>query len=521
MAQQTLSVERPFVIPRRQWGWQRVRYLQVIVVLTIALFFGRYYGWLYAFFPMRWQVTFAAIFLFFAGLFFVKRRHIYLITLMIFAVVWRQGTFYSEEIGNDLLLFSDFPTLMLLLLLPVNREKRIKFRIPIYIGVVLTLWYLTGRLVAVYPGRVMATFLEQVRALLFMFLIAKFIQNERDLRSVLGVIMALLFTQGFLAMYNWKFGGSALFGGFFTGGTGLRTSGAFGHPNALGMFLTLTLPLAFRYCAFIAQPKWAWFFGLAMLSGLFALYSSFSRTAWIATAGVGVLMVLWDFIHRWHWYGRYRLVLVLGALGVAAIFIKYPGLVTQRLSHVSSEFDASNKFSRMWYIQEAIPIIAANPVFGVGAGNYGQHTEESTNVHSTYLYIAATTGIPGFLLFIGFLAMLYYTLYLAWWYGNFYVREVAVGLTLGLIGFSVAALVAPSYCFHGAIRQCVWILAGVALGLLNIVPIPLSERRRRRPMPATNIDARYPEGVPQQPIPFDMRRRYPAPTNSRAETTVG
>lgn len=506
---------RPFVVPRREYPWMRVRYLQLIVVVALVLFIGRTGGLIFTLaLPERWKVAISLILLFFAVFLAVREKVTFLLAVMVIFVTWRQGAFYNWYFESDLILFSDFPMLLLLLMLPIYRKQRVKFRLPLYVGLIYSVWYLTGIAAGAPPGPVFADFFEQARAWLMLMLIAKFVQTERNLRQLLNAFLLLLLTQGAICMYTWKFGALPLFGGFFAGGSDIRTTGSFGHPNTLGAFLTLLLPLAFRYVAMVAHPRWVWFFALSLLTGMFALYASFSRAAWFGTAAAVICMLGWDLINRQFRFKRYKIVVCVAGLALTALFIKYPGLIMNRLSGAADEFDASNKYSRMWYWMEALPIIAAHPVFGTGAGNYANMTAEGTRVHNTYLYIAASTGLPGLAFFLLFIGVTYYSLYLAWWYGNLYVKEVALGIGFGLFGFLVSAIAGPDYCLAPQMRHTVWLVCGLSVALLNMVSVPLPERQRRRSMPAWNIARRYARGVPHT-IPLDMRKRYPQAVEQR------
>lgn len=178
----------------------------------------------------------------------------------------------------------------------------------------------------------------------------------------------------------------------------MRPYATFPHPNVLGAFLALVLP--FIYLLIIKNWKTLnvflkiWYTIIFSL-GLSCLFLTFSRLAW-AAAVVGFLGINIKIPKK--------LVLPLFyLLMILSIFI--PILVPQSFLDKSLYWQ-----ERVQLIKAAIPMIAQNPIFGIGLNNSIVHLRNYINnfpgifiyqpIHNIYLLILAETGITGFIFFL-------------------------------------------------------------------------------------------------------------------------
>jgi hypothetical protein len=151
--------------------------------------------------------------------------------------------------------------------------------------------------------------------------------------------------------------------------------------------------------------------GAASLAGL---YLSFSRGAWIGAAAAGIVMLI--FVPRRRWIG-----IGLATLGAIFFFTLYslnllPSAIASRFADVGSFFQVydvrgvhvnDSNFAiveRLAHWQAAINMAEANPIFGVGLGNYEAAYETYRLVkwqyalghaHNVYLNTLAETGALG------------------------------------------------------------------------------------------------------------------------------
>jgi len=158
-------------------------------------------------------------------------------------------------------------------------------------------------------------------------------------------------------------------------------------------------------------------FALAM--ALIAVGMSLSRGAWVGIAlAVAVMMVFWSH--------HSRILLAAAAvssapLGAMAFLNVLPAEVADRLAtaldyfrfvDVTQEVVTPQNYAvleRVAHWQAAINMIAANPLFGVGAGNYPAvydtysvrgWNEALGHAHNFYLNIAAETGFIGLAIYL-------------------------------------------------------------------------------------------------------------------------
>jgi putative inorganic carbon (hco3(-)) transporter len=231
-----------------------------------------------------------------------------------------------------------------------------------------------------------------------------------------------------------------------------RATGTIGDPNELAAALLVGLALAAGFA--LGRGRWP----LLRLGALLAIplcaagiFLSLSRGGLIALAAVLVAGTMLA--------GRWRLamtaVLVAVALGGVVYFTQIASLPARE--RITTSNGGSGR-SDLWTV--GLRMVRAHPVSGVGVGNFPVvsrnyvlqpgtllrsdliFSSEPKIAHNTYLQIAAETGVPGLLLFLGIvLACLSCTLRAArlWARRHDRVMEaLARSLLLALIGMLVA-----------------------------------------------------------------------------------
>ena len=187
-----------------------------------------------------------------------------------------------------------------------------------------------------------------------------------------------------------------------------RASGAFTHPNELGDYLVVSLPLSVALGTLRrGWRRWTLYLAAALQAAGLAL--TLSRGAIFGAIAGGAVLLLW---------GQYRRI-VITALCIALVaFIADPSLidsgeiqtVTSRLSTVESFSTTSGDRILIW--SRTPSMIADHPLLGVGEGNFpdvaplygivGLDATPFDHAHDVLLTVAAETGLLGLAFFVAF-----------------------------------------------------------------------------------------------------------------------
>lgn len=187
-----------------------------------------------------------------------------------------------------------------------------------------------------------------------------------------------------------------------SGKTYLRATATFPDPHMLSFFLGLIIPIA--VALFLLENKKT-LYGLLVVLLLFCDLATFSRGGYLGifAGALAATFFYWDKIQKKH-----KTYLIAGvAIFVLSLFIPNP--VSQRYFSSFNLKEGSNK-GRIETWQKALDVIASHPIIGVGIGNYPLEIKATANyrepiyAHNTYLDIAAETGIPNALVWIGLLS---------------------------------------------------------------------------------------------------------------------
>ena len=193
-----------------------------------------------------------------------------------------------------------------------------------------------------------------------------------------------------------------------------RAQASFAQPNVLGFFLVLTTPAAV-VLAVRGRGMTRALMALMAAGAVWGLMLSLSRTSLIGTFLALGILLLWPDFRRWAAVG-------LAALALFALFnlqaleqSQQISVVTQRLATLGRTTTVeSDPRLEMW--KTTPKIIAANPLLGVGAGNYSvaakryalldQNDMPFDHAHDVPLTIGAELGIPGLVVLAWFVVAL-------------------------------------------------------------------------------------------------------------------
>ena len=202
----------------------------------------------------------------------------------------------------------------------------------------------------------------------------------------------------------------------------LRAYGGFDHPNIFGGVLAISLIIAVY---FLAKKKVlnsnkeiieSIFLFIFYFFSLFALFFTFSRSAWLAYAA-GLFFLLVSFIKekdRWM-IGRYLALIFFSFIFLFIITKPYQDLILVRVN-ANTRLERISLNERNIYFEQSETLIKSQPILGVGIGNYTSELNRRDQykkpawvnqpVHNCFLLIFSEGGVFSFIFFLGFLIYL-------------------------------------------------------------------------------------------------------------------
>jgi len=225
----------------------------------------------------------------------------------------------------------------------------------------------------------------------------------------------------------------------FTSGGFARYEGTFSQPNPFAIYLTMLIVMG---VAIFPHLRWRnkILMTLLLLGSVVALYTTFTRSAWIATI---VCVVAVAFL------GRRRLL--LGGLIVAAMvsLVAVP-TIAQRFADLGQSTSpngyASN--SLIWrfdYWDQVLPLAAKDPITGIGLGMSSFETVQAKEPHNDPLRAYVETGMVGLLAYFVLLVSMFLVARQAMVFTRrrprSFERSIAIGFVSCMVAFVVLSLV--------------------------------------------------------------------------------
>ncbi|MFA4999966.1 MAG: O-antigen ligase family protein [Patescibacteria group bacterium] len=204
-----------------------------------------------------------------------------------------------------------------------------------------------------------------------------------------------------------------------TSGRWLRAYGGFDHPNIFGGVLAISMIIAAyllakkKIIASAREISESIFLFVFYFVSLFALFFTFSRSAWLALVfGLLVLLVVL-IIQKDRWIiDRLLALIFFSAVMLFVVAMPYKELVRVRIVG-ETRLEEKSLSERREYLSQSFTLIKEKPVFGVGFGNYSRALEVRDEikkeswayqpVHNVFLLFWAESGIMALMFFLGFL----------------------------------------------------------------------------------------------------------------------
>lgn len=200
--------------------------------------------------------------------------------------------------------------------------------------------------------------------------------------------------------------------------SGVYLEGALAWHNQMGGYLLFVIPLLFSFFLSAKTTAKKFFIGFALFLSVMALFLTYSRGAWLSLFGAFLIFapLLFQSIKK------YRKAVIGAFIGIilVSIIITNPLKIIEKISTVKSDIIPStrsvsgNLRTTVW--ANSLEMIEKSPFIGFGIGTFGSIYDSfqkdpwlySKYAHNYFLELAAETGIPGLLFFIGIIGTAVY-----------------------------------------------------------------------------------------------------------------
>jgi O-antigen ligase len=248
--------------------------------------------------------------------------------------------------------------------------------------------------------------------------------------------------------------------------TGFRAAGIFSDSNQYALVVGLWIPLTFLWTVGKRAPWERLFCGVCLLVSFLGLFVAASRGGFIGlTAGFLYLIA--------RSRRPMRSLLVISVLMTALLFWS-PSTLLRRITS-PNDGDRQGQNARLIAWKAGLTMIAQHPLVGIGMHNFksqvlkyeeGDDRVESV-AHNSYLEIAAETGLPSLLMFMGILGATFGALERVRKRSNRnnlkQLSSTALGLQTGLISY-----IFSSFFLSAWFEKMVWLLIFLSIVLYRI-----------------------------------------------------
>jgi len=262
--------------------------------------------------------------------------------------------------------------------------------------------------------------------------------NCLDRIKIIYVFLSSLFLQALLGIYQFltqsapvsKYLGLAAHNSEIAGtavietasGRWLRVYGGMDHPNIFGGVLAVSLILA---AYLLAKKKMirtkqeigeSIFLFVYYFVALFALFFTFSRSAWLTSAVGALILFISLLVQKDRWIlGRYLTLIFFSVIMLTIVAHPYQALLQTRLQG-ETRLEQKSLNERRDYLWQSKDLIGGHIFTGVGVGNYPLFLERADSfqkspwdyqpVHNVFLLLWAECGIFALFFFVVFLVMM-------------------------------------------------------------------------------------------------------------------
>lgn len=430
-----------------------------------------------------------------------KRLFYFLLALFAFSIPFNLSAnfLYQRHIGGAPSIYVSLSTVAVAALFLLMFYDRLKarelfaFQYERLLVFAFSAYLLSGVASLINAEYPMLTFFELLR-LCFMFSVLLLMMNLKEqsyLRSFLFLLSVAVVVEAVIAVIQYKTG-STLGLGFLgeeslveqnLGHTVKRATGTIGHPNTLGYFFEILIPLFFAMYL-VTEKKWlSFWYALVAGCGMFGILTTLSRGAWLTLPISLSLVGLTLFRGRRLTLGSAIATVAIGMVALISLSFAYP-TIEKRLMHD----DYRSSGSRMPLNKGALSVFQQFPVFGVGLNNFSEVFKKYDTtgnarifkgyqhvVHNLYLLVCTEIGTVGFLAFLAVLGSVFLTAARLLPQVPFDQQGILVGISSGIAAHMIHGLFDPGFVSSASISTLIYSLAGV------VGAISLFHRNSRQP----------------------------------------
>lgn len=277
-------------------------------------------------------------------------------------------------------------------------EKVLVFKHPAF---KLLLLFIIIQVISFYYGGIaimLDKFLIYYQYAVFMIIAVLLISDIDDLNKF---IWGMIVSGSFIVVYGIYIANAGL--GITVGGNAAGAYGMYENHNDYSYIIIIIFPFIYMFQRSATGIKKA-FLRVGVVACCIGILLSLSRGGILAFVLEITLLVLMIVDRR----KRIPLLVIVAVVGMSVIGFLY----AKRDEYGSSSYTAKHaESSRIELWKAGLDMFLKNPIIGVGSRSFGEyaneyyelsHDQKGKNAHNTYIEILATTGLLGFISFIGF-----------------------------------------------------------------------------------------------------------------------
>ncbi len=242
----------------------------------------------------------------------------------------------------------------------------------------------------------------------------------------------------------------------------IRSYGTMPHPNVLGGFLVLGFVLGLILVSHATKLRDKIFVGLGTTIILVGMFTTSSRTAWLATIIALIAFGIFNLVKKQ--FKNLFPIIAAGLLALAIIGIFYSSSLNSRVNNS----DQRSVSDRYFFNNQGLDLAKHFPLLGVGAGNYVVALQEIKQFqpwqyqppHNIFIFIAAELGFLALGLFLMLLYEIFSSLKNIQW-------DV---LSFGLVLIGILFLLMGQLDHYFVTIQQGRLMFALALGLIAAIP---------------------------------------------------
>ena len=303
--------------------------------------------------------------------------------------------------AHRLLVAATVGVLLVYRMLGLSRSKFNVSTVDVFVVGFIVLAYVNIFALSNNPTRMSVAIYDALIVPIALFWLVRLVDpTTKDLRRLLVVVTAIVLVQVTVGVLSWLAPG--VLPGAWLGRVGERTIGTLGGPGPYSVTLVFGALLAIHAATEAHGRLLRWVLIAIAAMAFVAVLLSLSRGSWLG-AGLAIMGLL--FLYP-------RLVLPTLAAGALTAAILASGPLAGQFSVLDDRLgDADTAESRLVTNNAAMRMIATEPWFGFGYGNFERFDEsfkervgdlpvEEGSAHHAYLALAAENGLPALVLYL-------------------------------------------------------------------------------------------------------------------------